>query len=231
MICRKEIEVNKMYEMNSSKWTYIFRCFFRLCCMVGSRLASKNSANEKSLTILRAQFDDGIHEPSDPHGQFTAIETNIDDEPVPGTVTQSIGTQKSLSESPMGQVKTVFRKKRIRGGCNHFIHTVEPDGQRTRLGGHCSFCALLAQKLLSRGVIDLDQAEAAPLYCIDCARRCDACGVSGCSKHIHEVGHQDGHAVNWCNECIKKAKRAELRKKVFDLVVAPFTEAVDLPDE
>ena len=213
-----------MHKIKASKWSRVFGCFSRLF------RRPEDLANKNSLEVLRPLSDASFNGQCESPVEFTPIETNIDDEPIPGTVTQSIGAENNLLESPRGQVKTVARKKRIRGGCDHFILTIEPEGQQTRLGGHCQFCALLAQKLLSRGVIGLDQAEAAPLYCSDCARQCDACGISGCSKHIHEVGHQDDRAINWCDECIKKAKRAELRNKLLDLISAPFSETILLPD-
>jgi len=174
------------------------------------------------------QRDDALHDSFDPAGGFIPIETNIDDQPVPGTVTQGVAIEERLLENPTGEIITFSRRKGIRCGCTHFVYSIDPDGHQAGLGGQCPSCTAQAAQLLNQGVITLDQAEAMSLYCTQCSARC-VCGASFCRRHIHQFVNLDNSVIYLCDECLKHAEQDKFFKQALTIMFSPFLDYKRLP--
>jgi len=183
----------------------------------------------QDLTVHQQQLGDAFHNPFHNEDRCLPIEANINEQPVPGTVTQGVGTEERLLQTPVGGLITLSQKKGIRCGCTHFIYSIEPNGERSGLGGQCPKCSAQAAQLLNQGVIILDQAEAMSLYCSQCSARCDVCGTSVCRRHIHQFINLDNSVIYLCDECLKQAERDKFFKKTLTIMLTPFLDYKRLP--
>ena len=184
---------------------------------------------KQNLVAHRLQTNETLHNHPDTVSGCLPIETNSNEQPVPGTVTQGVSTEEKLLQTPIGEVITISRKKGIRCGCSHFIYSIEPEGSQAGLGGQCMGCSAQAAQLLNHGVITLDQAEAMSLYCSQCSARCDACGTSVCRRHIHQFINLDNSVIYLCDECLKQAERDKFFKQALTIIVSPFLDDKRLP--
>jgi hypothetical protein len=145
----------------------------------------------QNLTVQQQQPNNALHNRFNSDPGCNPIETNIDEQLVPGTTTQSVCKEEQLLEAPSGKLITHSSKRGIRCGCNHIIYSVESSPTQPYLGGQCPLCTLKAVKLLNQGLIGLEEAEAMSLYCSRCSSRCDGCGISACRHHIHQFINLD----------------------------------------
>jgi len=178
----------------------------------------------QDLTVPQ-QTDDMFH--SIPG--YTTIETNIDNQPIPGTITQSISKEERILQSPNGELITHSNKKGIHCGCGHLIYTIESNGQQPGLGSRCPICAAQAVQLLNRGDVTLDQAEAMSLCCSKCSARCEGCGINVCRRHIHQFIGLDNSRAWLCDECVKQAERDKFFKQTLTIMFSPFLDDNSLP--
>ena len=187
------------------------------------------TSRRQNLAVHQQQPDDTSHNHFNNDPGCIPIETNIDEQPVPGTVTQSVCKEESLLQSPTGKLITLSHKRGIRCGCTHFIYTIEPDGSQAGLGGQCPLCMLEAAQLLNQGSINLEQAEAMSLYCTQCSACCDTCGKSVCRRHIHQFVGLDSGVAYLCDACIKQSERDKLFKQALTIMFSPFLDYKNLP--
>jgi len=183
----------------------------------------------QNLTVHQQQPDDALHNRFNSDPRCIPIETNIDEQPIAGTVTQSVCKEESLLQGPTGKPITLSHKRGIRCGCHHIIYSVEPSPTQPGLGGQCPLCMLKAVKLQNQGLIGLEEAEAMSLYCSRCSSRCDGCGISACRHHIHQFINLDNSVIYLCDECLKQAERDKLFKQALTIMFSPFLDYKNLP--
>jgi len=202
---------------------------FKLIVYVIKYIFQYFTRRRRNLTVHQQQPGDAFQGPSHNEDRCLPIETNINEQPVPGTVTQVVGTEERLLQTPVGEVRTISRKRGIQCGCLHIIYSVESSPTQPGLGGQCPGCSAQAAQLLNQGVITLDQAEAMSLYCSQCSARCDVCGTSVCRRHIHQFINLDNSVIYLCDECLKQAERDKFFKKTLTIMLAPFLDYKRLP--
>jgi len=184
----------------------------------------------QNVTVHQRQFDDALHGHFDAVGEFIPIETNIDDQPVSGTVTQSVSKEERLLQTQGGQLITLSRRKGIRCGCGHFIYSIDPDGRRAYLGGQCPYCALETAQLLKSGTINLEQAEAMSLYCDRCSSTCQGCGTSLCRRHLRQFALDGTLTYSFlCPDCLRQAEQDKFFKQALTIMFSPFLDYKRLP--
>lgn len=148
-------------------------------------------------------------------GQSDYSETEANINQLYGT-SLKFGSQTTIEIDSNGRAKALTCKPSYIAGSGRRISDIDD------VGGICRFCQALAVQAFNEGKLTAEQAQLQSLFDVNSARQCDLCGTYTCSIHCRPVQMQQG-IFNLCVECNQELKRQEKRKRIFNLLLSPFS--------